>query len=202
MDKASMGSRSIRGYDSEVLVEIYNNQEASRSRGRGSMLTTRTRQITGSNLTASKYVSTVTIKPLSRFLHNFLHKAFSRPLAKSSTMLQGSHVFSPQHQYIPGELSWLHHPPHQQHTQQSATAAPASASQHGQYDRIDGTHNSTIPSLDADPGQDANMINNVTEEYSRTLASVADLLDKDTREAALLELSRKREQVPELALIL
>jgi CCR4-NOT transcription complex subunit 9 len=46
------------------------------------------------------------------------------------------------------------------------------------------------------------MINNVAKEYSRTLAFLADLLDKDTREAALVELSKKREQVPELALIL
>lgn len=31
---------------------------------------------------------------------------------------------------------------------------------------------------------------------------IADLLNENTREAALLELSKKREQVPELALIL
>jgi hypothetical protein len=43
---------------------------------------------------------------------------------------------------------------------------------------------------------------NVTEENRRTLAFIADLLNEDTREAALLELSKKREQVPELALIL
>jgi hypothetical protein len=56
MDKVSIGSRSIRGYNSEVLVEIYNNQEASRSSGRGSILTIRTRQIIGSNLITSKYL--------------------------------------------------------------------------------------------------------------------------------------------------
>lgn len=43
---------------------------------------------------------------------------------------------------------------------------------------------------------------NVTEENRRTLAFIADLLNEETREAALLELSKKREQVPELALIL
>lgn len=42
----------------------------------------------------------------------------------------------------------------------------------------------------------------VSEENRRTLAFIADLLHEDTREAALLELSKKREQVPELALIL
>lgn len=46
------------------------------------------------------------------------------------------------------------------------------------------------------------MMENVTEENRRTLAFIADLLNEDTREAALLELSKKREQVPELALIL
>lgn len=34
------------------------------------------------------------------------------------------------------------------------------------------------------------------------MAYIADLLNENTREAALLELSKKREQVPELALIL
>lgn len=42
----------------------------------------------------------------------------------------------------------------------------------------------------------------VSEENRRTLNFIADLLNEDTREAALLELSKKREQVPELALIL
>ncbi len=34
------------------------------------------------------------------------------------------------------------------------------------------------------------------------MSFIADLLNESTREAALLELSKKREQVPELALIL
>ena len=46
------------------------------------------------------------------------------------------------------------------------------------------------------------MMDNVTEENRRTLHYIADLLNEDSREAALLELSKKREQVPELALIL
>jgi CCR4-NOT transcription complex subunit 9 len=51
-------------------------------------------------------------------------------------------------------------------------------------------------------GQDAAMMDNVSDENRRTLSFIADLLNEDTREAALLELSKKREQVPELALIL
>jgi len=46
------------------------------------------------------------------------------------------------------------------------------------------------------------MMENVSEENRRTLNFIADLLNEETREAALLELSKKREQVPELALIL
>lgn len=45
-------------------------------------------------------------------------------------------------------------------------------------------------------------MDNVTEENRRTLSYIADLLSEESREAALLELSKKREQVPELALIL
>lgn len=43
---------------------------------------------------------------------------------------------------------------------------------------------------------------NISEDNRRTMAYIADLLNENTREAALLELSKKREQVPELALIL
>lgn len=42
----------------------------------------------------------------------------------------------------------------------------------------------------------------VTEENRRVLQWIAELLKEETREQALLELSKKREQVPELALIL
>lgn len=45
-------------------------------------------------------------------------------------------------------------------------------------------------------------LENVSEDNRRTLSYIADLLSENTREAALLELSKKREQVPELALIL
>ena len=43
---------------------------------------------------------------------------------------------------------------------------------------------------------------NISEDNRRTMGYIADLLNESTREAALLELSKKREQVPELALIL
>ncbi|KAK4634473.1 Cell differentiation protein rcd1 [Fulvia fulva] len=43
---------------------------------------------------------------------------------------------------------------------------------------------------------------NITEDNRRVLEWIAQVLNANTREAALLELSKKREQVPELALIL
>ena len=116
-------------------------------------------------------------------------------------MLQGAHVFSHQHQYNPqGEPSWMHQP-HHQHAQQAAAAA-ASAAQQQHYNRLAATHNSTAPPMSANHTQDNGMAESVSEENRRTLGYIADLLTEDTREAALLELSKKREQVPELALIL
>ncbi|RKF62588.1 Cell differentiation protein rcd1 [Erysiphe neolycopersici] len=114
----------------------------------------------------------------------------------------GAHVFSHQQQYNnQGERSWIHQQSHHQHAQQSAVAA-ASAVQQQHYNRIAASHNSVGPSSISGHGQDSNIMDNVTEENRRTLVFIADLLDEETREAALLELSKKREQVPELALIL
>jgi len=116
-------------------------------------------------------------------------------------MLPGAHVFSHQQQYNPhGEQAWMHQQSHHQHAQQAAAAA-ASAAQQQHYNRIAANHNVTVPSIPSH-GQDTSIMDNVTEENRRTLAFIADLLNEDTREAALLELSKKREQVPELALIL
>ena len=43
---------------------------------------------------------------------------------------------------------------------------------------------------------------NMSEDNRRVLDWISQVLRPETREAALLELSKKREQVPELALIL
>lgn len=127
-----------------------------------------------------------------------------------NSMLQGAHVFSHQHQYNPqGEPSWMHQQTqHHQHAQQAAAAA-ASAAQQQHYNRIAASHNNSAGGVGQQGGagaanhsQDNGIMDNVTEENRRTLAFIADLLNEDTREAALLELSKKREQVPELALIL
>ncbi|TQS38222.1 hypothetical protein Golomagni_01278 [Golovinomyces magnicellulatus] len=116
-------------------------------------------------------------------------------------LAHGAHVFSHQQQYNPqSERSWMHQKNHHQHAQQAAAAASAAQQQH--YNRIAVNHNSVGPTTISGHGQESNMMDNVTEENRRTLVFIADLLDEETREAALLELSKKREQVPELALIL
>lgn len=42
----------------------------------------------------------------------------------------------------------------------------------------------------------------ITDENRKVFIWVAELLDPNRREAALMELSKKREQVPELALVI
>ena len=55
-------------------------------------------------------------------------------------------------------------------------------------------------------GSDVSMANgldgNFTDEFRRVLGWVAELLNGNSRETALMELSKKREQVSELALII
>lgn len=96
----------------------------------------------------------------------------------------------------------MHQQSHHQHAQQQAAAAAASAAQQQHYQRLAAGHNAASSMNSAGHGQDAGLMENVTEENRRTLNFIADLLVDESREAALLELSKKREQVPELALIL
>ncbi|KAL7924191.1 cell differentiation protein rcd1 [Trichoderma austrokoningii] len=94
----------------------------------------------------------------------------------------------------------------QQAQQQQAQQAQQQAQQQQQqqqphYGRMPGGHANVNNSLAASHGQDGGH-DNISEDNRRTMAYIADLLSENTREAALLELSKKREQVPELALIL
>lgn len=93
-------------------------------------------------------------------------------------------------------------PTHHQHAQQAAAAvAAASAAQQQHYNRLAGAHSSVAALAGGAHGPDA-AHENISEDNRRTMGYIADLLNENTREAALLELSKKREQVPELALIL
>jgi CCR4-NOT transcription complex subunit 9 len=101
----------------------------------------------------------------------------------------------------------MHQQTHHQHAQAQhaavAAASQAAAAQQRHYNQIAANHNAPGPSISSVHGQDSSMMENVvSDENRRTLSFIADLLNEDSREAALLELSKKREQVPELALIL
>ncbi|PTB64564.1 Rcd1-domain-containing protein [Trichoderma citrinoviride] len=91
----------------------------------------------------------------------------------------------------------------QQHQQQQAAQQQQAQQQQPppHYGRMPGGHANANNSIAATHGQDGGH-DNISEDNRRTMAYIADLLSENTREAALLELSKKREQVPELALIL
>ncbi|GAT27061.1 cell differentiation protein [Aspergillus luchuensis] len=144
---------------------------------------------------------------------------------------QTQHVFSHQHQYPQADPTWLqqqqHHQTHphqaqqphsslvaQQHAQVQAAAAAAAAAQQQHYTRIAmagnaGAGNSAqgagaggIGGDGALPGAVSVMDGGISDENRKVFIWVAELLDPSRREAALMELSKKREQVPELALVI
>ena len=129
-------------------------------------------------------------------------------------------VFPHQNPYQP---DWQHHQHAQSHHQyaqtQAAAAANAVAQQQQQqhYGRMNQNNvntnggNGMAPGLSGVDGRDlehgpSSMIPGgdapLSEDNRKVLEWIAQVLNAATREAALLELSKKREQVPELALIL
>jgi CCR4-NOT transcription complex subunit 9 len=113
-------------------------------------------------------------------------------------MMPAPHVYG-HHQFNPQGDAWMHQQPSHHH-QQAAVAAAASAAQQQHYNRLASAH-SNVATLTAAHAQEGGH-ENMSEDNRRTMAFIADLLNESTRETALLELSKKREQVPELALIL
>ena len=151
--------------------------------------------------------------------HHHRHTTGLNP-SDVDTMLQAQHIFSHQHQY-PHSEPWIHQQQAQQAQQHShqaaqvqaqvqaqaqaqaqAAAAAAAAAQQQHYNRI--AANVSSRNLHADHVGQGSMTleNGISEENRRVLGWIAELMNGDSREAALLELSKKREQVPELALIL
>lgn len=141
-------------------------------------------------------------------------------------MLQTPHIFSHQHQYGQQNDQGSAWPQNQHqalnHVQQQAQAAAAAAAQAQQqhYNRIavNQSHNSTnnrSGSSNDPPSNNINAIMNggaengnpgmeqgISEENRKVLEWVAELMVPARREGALMELSKKREQVPELALVI
>ena len=132
-------------------------------------------------------------------------------------MLPSQHVFSHQHQYQ-ADPSWLHqqqshhqqqHPNHlsHQHAQAQAAAAVAAVAQQNHYNRIaannnTGGHGHNVHNLSTDTTVVNGLDGGSSDESRRVLGWVAELLNGNSRETALMELSKKREQVQELALII
>src|ERR1700761_1751427 len=141
-------------------------------------------------------------------------------------MLQTQHLYSHQQQYNQHEQSaWQHNGPQQSpqastHGQQQAQAQLAAAqhyprlavnpnhgSSHAQTanrqaaaDNAQTSMGASLSTMNeqASPGMEQQL----SEENRKVLQWVAELLDPNRREGALMELSKKREQVPELALVL
>lgn len=115
----------------------------------------------------------------------------------------------------------------QQQAQVQAAAAAAAAAQQQHYSRIavnhthpSSNHNQTNSSHRQSSGDNVQSNNNTTsltsmndqgspgmegqlsEDNRKVLQWVAELMEPSRREGALMELSKKREQVPELALVL
>ncbi|KAJ0420164.1 Rcd1-domain-containing protein [Aspergillus carlsbadensis] len=102
----------------------------------------------------------------------------------------------------------------QQHAQVQAAAAAAAAAQQQHYNRIAMASNAAASNPAQGVGSGAiggdsalssgmSMIEGgVSDENRKVFIWVAELLDANRRETALMELSKKREQVPELALVI
>ncbi|OJD38724.1 cell differentiation protein rcd1 [Diplodia corticola] len=123
----------------------------------------------------------------------------------------GQHVFSHQYQHPPADWPQSHHQTHthhaaQQHAQAQAAAAAAAAAQQQHYNRIAASNNASAAGIGGIAQQQHDQTlavdQGMTEENRRVLEWIAQLMNPQTRETALLELSKKREQVPELAMIL
>ena len=143
-------------------------------------------------------------------------------------MLQAQHLYSHQQQYNQHDQpSWQHAGPqsnhqglnHAQQHPQAAAAAAAAAAQQQHYNRIainqshaqnnnrqtagDNAQAAIGASLTSMNEQGSpGMEQQLSEENRKVLQWVAELMDPTRREGALMELSKKREQVPELALVL
>ena len=124
----------------------------------------------------------------------------------------GQHVFSHQDRYPQAEPSWMHqqqsHHQQQQYPHHAAHqhAHAQAVAQHQHYNRMAGNNNTNGSN---GHGMNLNHENGPApgerswmEEHSRVLSWVAELLNGSSRETALMELSKKREQVPELAMII
>ncbi|KAL9089603.1 MAG: hypothetical protein Q9165_005635 [Trypethelium subeluteriae] len=121
-------------------------------------------------------------------------------LPDADNMLTSQHVYSHQQQYPQQHNDWHQGPHHVAQEHARAQAAQAVAQQHS-YGRLSANNINGAGDHTPSPAN-ANQDGIMNDDNKRVLEYIAQLMNVNTREAALLELSKKREQVPELALVL
>lgn len=117
------------------------------------------------------------------------------------------HIYSHQHAFTDwsSAAQGHHNVSHHQLTQQQQHHAQQQAHYNARMNSATSAApniNSTITTTAGGIGAEHGMEPGSSEENRRVLEWIAQLMRVETRETALLELSKKREQVPELALIL
>lgn len=117
------------------------------------------------------------------------------------------HIYSHQQQYPPADWSHTigaHQQPAHGHANASMSAMAASAqSQH--FNRLNAAASADPPGYGVAGVNDSSSVTATigsSADERRVLEWIAQLMNSTQREAALLELSKKREQFPQLALIL
>jgi CCR4-NOT transcription complex subunit 9 len=121
-------------------------------------------------------------------------------------MLQAQHPY--QSQYSQLQDSWPHGNQHS--TQQGSSHNQQGQASQQHYTRIAVSQNNASRENNNNPPAAASLAamgeqgadQSVSEDNRKVLQWVADLMEPARRETALMELSKKREQVPELALVL
>lgn len=109
-------------------------------------------------------------------------------------MLQSQSVYQPQHFPHP-ENNWIAQPPHQQHQQQQQHVNSYGISQ--TRGLLAPSHPSPAPSSALGMGP-----RTTNEDDAKIFGWIVELVQGERKETALLELSKKREQVDDLAIIL
>ena len=119
----------------------------------------------------------------------------------SDAMLSSQHVYSHQQQYPQQHNDWHSNPHHVAQDHVRAMPAQAAVAQQHSYGRLNPNNINGAGDHAPSPAS-TNQDGIMNDDNKRVLEYIAQLMSINTREAALLELSKKREQVPELALVL
>lgn len=118
-----------------------------------------------------------------------------QPAWQHGMQQENRHIYAQQPSKLNQDQTYTRIAVNQNHTAQNANVrqAPADNTQDGSGASLSALNqqNSGSPNMDQ-----------LSEENQKVLVWVAELMDPARREGALMELSKKREQVPELALIL